>query len=293
MKVLRLSPRLGLVPRKTKNLAPSFGVVAIDALRPFTKIDDTKSSPGIFAFQNFPSATQFSIFLSDDIAAPFFPATFSPLWRESSFIGESRQYRFDSSFSVFSGEAAAESNISCKEISAMAQAAKLAANKITPAYFIFIKNKISVLDLLYKKINLAGHCRLLRYGKIFWHANWRRRNLDNTNSVPQRGHKDSDFGNMAQIFVGLLISRLFRELYLYMLKLEWAVKISSNIEIFFSPFGICGTKIFAPTLGKLVGPLCARFAKTLSFSKIDFCAGNFLRWRKMCGGFCLYAKNCG
>ncbi len=116
--------------------------------------------------------------------------------------------------------------------------------------------------------------------KIFWHANWRRRNLDNTNSVPQRGHKDSDFGNMAQIFVGLLISRLFRELYLYMLKLEWAVKISSNIEIFFSPFGICGTKIFAPTLGKLVGPLCARFAKTLSFSKIDFCAGNFLRWRK-------------
>ena len=111
--------------------------------------------------------------------------------------------------------------------------------------------------------------------KIFWHANWRRRNLDNTNSVPQRGHKDSDFGNMAQIFVGLLISRLFRELYLYMLKLEWAVKISSNIEIFFSPFGICGTKIFAPTLGKLVGPLCARFAKTLSFSKIDFCAGFF------------------
>lgn len=78
-----------------------------------------------------------------------------------------------------------------------------------------------------------------------------------------------------------------------MLKLEWAVKISSNIEIFFSPFGICGTKIFAPTLGKLVGPLCARFAKTLSFSKIDFCAGNFLRWRKMCGGSCLYAKNCG
>lgn len=101
MKVLRLSPRLGLVPRKTKNLAPSFGVVAIDALRPFTKIDDTKSSPGIFAFQNFPSASQFSIFLSDDIAAPLFPATFSPLWRESSFIGESRKYRFDSSFSVF------------------------------------------------------------------------------------------------------------------------------------------------------------------------------------------------
>ncbi len=44
----------------------------------------------------------------------------------------------------------------------MAQAAKLAANKITPAYFIFIKNKIIVFNFLYKKINLTGLCRLFQ-----------------------------------------------------------------------------------------------------------------------------------
>ena len=65
-----------------------------------------------------------------------------------------------------------------------------------------------------------------------------------------------------------------------MLKLEWAVRISSNIEIFFSPFDICGTKILAPTLGKLVGSLCARVAKSLSFYKMNSYAGNFFK----CGG---------
>ena len=106
----------------------------------------------------------------------------------------------------------------------MAQAAKLAATKITPTYFIFIKNKIIVFNFLYKKINLAGHCRLLRYGKIFWHANWRRRNLDNTNSVPQRAHKDSDFGNIAQIFAFLLTNGVFRDLYFISAKPERIVK---------------------------------------------------------------------